>query len=259
MASTPHVIGVGSTAGFLGSLVGLGGGFVAIPMLTGVCKLTQHQAHGTSLAAVTATGAAGAVSYGMVGSVDWLSAGAIALGGIASAPFGARFASRLPSKKLALFMGFFQLGVGPLVPLKPYLAPAGKGEPSQPAGEVDLVKRGAMMAGIGSVSGFMAGLFGVGGGAVVVPAVTWATEFSHHTALGTSLAAMILPSLSGTLTHMRHGNVVSNVALPLALGTALGASVGANIVSKIDEEPLRIVFGVFMMWLGVRTIRANWA
>ncbi|KAJ9436863.1 hypothetical protein DIPPA_30464, partial [Diplonema papillatum] len=72
--------GVGTAAGFLGSLIGLGGGFVAVPLLTGTLKLTQHQAHGTSLAAVTATGTFGALSYGSVGSVDVTAAMAIACG-----------------------------------------------------------------------------------------------------------------------------------------------------------------------------------
>ena len=55
--------GIGACAGFAGSLVGLGGGFVAVPMMTNVLKLTQHQAHGTSLAVVAATGTAGGMAF----------------------------------------------------------------------------------------------------------------------------------------------------------------------------------------------------
>lgn len=63
---------IGVTAGGLGSLVGMGGGFVAIPLLTSrLVGMGQHQAHATSVAAVLACGAAGAASFATAGSVDW--------------------------------------------------------------------------------------------------------------------------------------------------------------------------------------------
>eukprot|EP00752_Nemacystus_decipiens_P011559 g10264.t2 len=62
---------IGGGAGMIGSLVGMGGGFVAIPFLTGWLGLTQHQAHGTSLAAVFTTGAAGSTAYALAGHVDF--------------------------------------------------------------------------------------------------------------------------------------------------------------------------------------------
>ncbi|CAM9274778.1 unnamed protein product, partial [Choristocarpus tenellus] len=64
-------LAIGGTAGLLGSLVGLGGGFIAIPALTGLLRLNQHQAHGTSLGAVLATGAAGSAAYALTGEVDY--------------------------------------------------------------------------------------------------------------------------------------------------------------------------------------------
>jgi hypothetical protein len=66
----PKAFCIGSCAGFLGSLAGMGGGFVMIPLMTSrLLQLSQHQAHGTSLFAVATTGAAGALSYS--GQVDW--------------------------------------------------------------------------------------------------------------------------------------------------------------------------------------------
>ena len=244
------VVGVGTCAGLLGSLVGLGGGFVAIPMLTGALKLSQHQAHGTSLAAVVGTGTAGALSYGSLGSVDWTSAAAITAGGVFTAPLGARFASRLSQRHLKMAMGCFQLAVAPLIPLKPYLISKAE-DSTSPLSE----HRQIAMAAIGGMSGFLAGLFGVGGGAVVVPAVCFMTDHTHHCALGTSLAAMVIPSAMGTATHYALGNVVPKIAAPLALGTVVGSAIGAQIVSSIPEEPLRYIFSAFMLFLGTKALR----
>lgn len=80
---------IGCGAGGLGSLVGMGGGFVMVPAMTAVLKLTQHQAHGTSLAAVTTCGMSGAFSYMQAGHVDWVAAASISATGMLAANFGA--------------------------------------------------------------------------------------------------------------------------------------------------------------------------
>ncbi|CAN0353836.1 unnamed protein product, partial [Ectocarpus sp. 8 AP-2014] len=104
-------------AGSLGSLVGLGGGFVAIPLLTGWLGLTQHQAHGTSLGAVFATGAAGSTAYALAGHVDYQAAGAIAVAGMAAAHAGARCTAGVDGNSLKMALGVLMLAVAPLVPL----------------------------------------------------------------------------------------------------------------------------------------------
>eukprot|EP01059_Diplonema_ambulator_P032642 TRINITY_DN64_c1_g1_i13.p1 TRINITY_DN64_c1_g1~~TRINITY_DN64_c1_g1_i13.p1 ORF type:complete len:284 (+),score=47.41 TRINITY_DN64_c1_g1_i13:79-852(+) len=249
-------VGVGACAGFLGSLVGLGGGLVAIPLLTGALKLTQHQAHGTSLAAVAATGAAGAVSYGSSGAVDVWAAVAIAGGGMVTAPLGARLANRMSTRKLKMALGVFQLGVAPMVCLKPYIMPPKQEDSTNTAadGPTHTFTSLLPMTALGCCSGVLAGLLGVGGGTVVVPALTFLTTHSHHTALGTSLAAMVLPSASGALSHYKAGSLIPSVALPLAIGTTLGSSIGAQVATNIPEEPLRYFFTVFMIFLGTRTL-----
>ena len=80
-AATPALyLGAGFAAGGLGSVVGLGGGFVIVPILTGVAKFTQHQAHGTSLACVASTSVSGAATYWMDGEVNLAAAALMAAG-----------------------------------------------------------------------------------------------------------------------------------------------------------------------------------
>ncbi|KAJ9440275.1 hypothetical protein DIPPA_11291 [Diplonema papillatum] len=182
--------------------------------------------------------------------------------GMLTAPLGARFAHSLNSARLGLCMGVMQLAIAPLLQLRPSRdeiasqkeakSPAA-GSTLRPENVVDLVYL-AKMGAVGCFSGFMAGLFGIGGGAVVVPAIAYLTDHSHHTAIGTSLASMVLPSAVGSVTHYRLGNLIPSAAIPLAMGTAAGAAVGAQIVSTIPEEPLKWIFSAFMLFLGSKAV-----
>jgi uncharacterized membrane protein YfcA len=109
---------------------------------------------------------------------------------------------------------------------------------------------------IGMFSGFLSGLFGVGGGAIVVPSLVLSTDMSHHAALGTSLCAMVLPAMVGVMTHAKRGNVAWRVAPSLALGSAAGAYIGGKEIGlHLEEDVLRTGFGVLMLVLGARTWR----
>ena len=112
----------------------------------------------------------------------------------------------------------------------------------------------SFLFGLGSFSGFQAGLFGVGGGAIVVPALTLFTDLDHYQALGTSLCAMAFPAAVGTYTHYGKGNVALRVAPALAVGAFVGAYVGGQLGLTIDEDNLRYGFGSMMIVLGIRTL-----
>jgi len=187
----------GTGAGILGSLVGLGGGFVMIPFLCSpMMGLTQHMAHGTSLFAVTTTGLAGGISYGGKGEVDLYSASAIALSGIVTARLGAKFSGRLSQSSLKRALGITMIAVSPMVSLKSYLIQNDKkkndDKPDDSISRKDFDwKTIGISSCIGLLSGFMAGLLGVGGGSIVVPGLTLLTDMSHHCALGTSLTGKL--------------------------------------------------------------------
>lgn len=252
---------IGGTAGVLGSLAGMGGGFVMIPLMTSrLLKLTQHQAHGTSLFAVAATGLAGASSYSE--HVVFESAAAVTVCAIFTARLGAQMTSKLSGPMLRRALGALMLAMAPAVPLKAYVlehhqAPSTE-ETATTTGNAKLerpfLERVLPPAAIGMVSGFLAGLFGVGGGTIVVPALALATDMTHHQALATSLAAMILPAMVGTVTHAQAGNVAFRIAPALALGAAVGAVAGAKLAVKTDETTLRWGFSGLLGVLGVRTL-----
>lgn len=253
----------------------MGGGFIMIPLMTmpQLLRLSQHQAHGTSLFAVMATGLAGALSYG--DAVQYDAAAAVAACGMVSARLGAKATGYMSEQVLRKMLGILMIVMAPVIPAKSYFMDhydsskkqpvAGAGAPEDSETKVADVQspeqdkspdpwRLLAPAMIGTVSGFLAGVFGVGGGVIVVPALTIALDVSHYQALGTSLAAMTPPAAVGVYTHYAAGNVAMRVAPFLALGAFTGAFMGGRIGLATDETTLRWGFSGVLAVLGARTI-----
>jgi uncharacterized protein len=112
---------------------------------------------------------------------------------------------------------------------------------------------------LGSVVGFLAGLFGIGGGGIMVPLLTtmfvmqgFPLEHTVHAALATSMAAIIFTSVSSLRAHHRHDGVVWPVVGGIAPGIIIGTFGVAFIASFIPPQPLAIFFVVFMFYVSVR-------
>lgn len=95
----------------MSGLTGVGGGAVMVPLLTGLRKMPQHRAHGTSLAIVVFVGTAALAGYWLTENVDWHLVLWLSLGGAVGAYFGAVTMSRLAPRSLRLVFGLFLLGV----------------------------------------------------------------------------------------------------------------------------------------------------
>jgi uncharacterized membrane protein YfcA len=233
-----------------------------IPLMTsGLLRLSQHQAHGTSLFAVAATGLGGALSY--ADHVQLESAAAVAVCGVLTARLGAQMTTKMSGLMLKRALGFLMLAMAPAVPLKAYILQqhgadaahtADTDQATKVKGDLPITQRILPPAAIGLASGFLAGLFGVGGGTIVVPALTVATDITHYEALATSLAAMTLPAIVGTVTHAQAGNVAFRVAPALAMGAAAGAFFGGRLGLQTDETMLRWGFSGLLAVIGVRTL-----
>ena len=104
---------------------------------------------------------------------------------------------------------------------------------------------------IGLLGGLAAGLFGVGGGIVIVPALIYWAGFSQHKATGTSLAVLLPPiGLAAVLEYYRHGNVDVRAAILLAASMFVGAWGGAVLANQMKGPHLRLAFGIFVCALG---------
>ncbi len=107
----------------------------------------------------------------------------------------------------------------------------------------------------GLLAGVLAGVFGVGGGVIIVPALVYLLGFSQHKATGTSLAVLLPPiGLAAVLEYHRHGNVDLGAAVVVASGALVGAWAGAFLANKLPGPVLRLLFGVFVVIMGLYMI-----
>jgi uncharacterized membrane protein YfcA len=110
---------------------------------------------------------------------------------------------------------------------------------------------------IGLVAGMLGGMFGIGGGIVIVPALVLFARFAPHMATGTSLAVFLLPvGALGAWSHYKAGNVRPGAALLIGVGVFLGGYVGARLAAHMSPLALRRGFAVLLavvaarMWFG---------
>jgi hypothetical protein len=108
------------------------------------------------------------------------------------------------------------------------------------------------LAVVGVTAGFLAGLMGVGGGIVMVPAMVLLLHFDQHLAQGTSLLVIIPSALTGATIHYRNGRFAPRDALWLAAGGVLGAFVGSVSALSIDDIVLRRGFAALLLVSGLR-------
>jgi uncharacterized protein len=108
-----------------------------------------------------------------------------------------------------------------------------------------------LLIGIGLCSGVLSGIFGIGGGVVMVPALIYLVGFRQHVATGTSLAVLLPPvGIGAVLEYYRHGNVNVYAAVVLAVTLTIGGYVGAVAANRLSGPHLRLAFGMFVLSLG---------
>lgn len=107
---------------------------------------------------------------------------------------------------------------------------------------------------IGLAAGFLAGLLGIGGGVLMVPAMVLLLGFDQHVAQGTSLMVVIPAALTGSYTHHRNGRLFLRDAAILAAGGVVGAVIGAVFALSIDDDILRRLFAGFLLVIAVRML-----
>jgi uncharacterized membrane protein YfcA len=119
----------------------------------------------------------------------------------------------------------------------------------------------SLFALVGALAGILAGLFGIGGGIilipmflVVLPLAGFAPEIVVHAAFGTSLAIIIPTAISSTLGHRRRGNVDWHQVKHMACGSIAGVAVGSSLAAGLSGETLEGLFGLMQIATGVRML-----
>jgi uncharacterized protein len=231
-------VGIGLLAGLMSGLFGVGGGTVIVPLLVLVLGFDQRFAAGTSLAAIVPTATVGVISYAIHGSVAWIPALILAAGAVVGAQIGTWLLPRVSLTVLRwAFVGFLAAVIVSLFIVIP----------SRDAGLPITVITVVGFIVLGVVTGILAGLLGVGGGIIVVPALMVLFGASDLIAKGTSLLMMIPTAVSGTIGNVRRHNVDLLAAALIGVAACTTTALGAWIATLIDPFTANVLFAIFLV------------
>jgi hypothetical protein len=109
-----------------------------------------------------------------------------------------------------------------------------------------------VLIGIGLVAGFFSGLFGVGGGILIVPLLVGLVRYPPKTAMATSLAAILFTAVAAATSHASAGNVAWKEGALIGLPAVVGAVIGASLHQRIDSQRVVLLFSVFLAAVAVK-------
>lgn len=238
------LIVVGMLVGVLSGMFGIGGGTVIVPALVWL-GLSQRNAAATSTLAIVPTSISGVISYATGGHVDWLAAALLFCGMFIGGQIGSWLLSRLPELVLRwIFVAFLVFVVINQVSFVP----------SRDHQIVMSVTTGICLALLGVIIGTLAGLLGIGGGALAVPSLSMLFGASDLIARGTSLLAMFPNSITTSVANLKRNLVHVKAALIIGLVAAVTAPLGTWIAGEVSPRVGAIMFACYLCVLLVRSV-----
>ncbi|SFI89456.1 sulfite exporter TauE/SafE family protein [Thermoflavimicrobium dichotomicum] len=258
---------VGFIAGTVGSLVGLGGGIVIVPSLLVIAQLypefsniTPAVAVGTSLLLVILTSLSSTLFFAKQKRVDFQSGWLFFIGSGPGAMVGAYLTRYFQSDYFFIAFGLFMIFISILISLKDRL-PQKKVRwdvfRTFEDGSGNKYEYGYHRLTVVILSffvGIISGLFGIGGGSLLVPIMIMLFCFPPHVATATSMFIILLSSSLGTVTNIIQGNIHWLSALLLAPGAWMGGKAGAWISSKLSGRGLLIALRLALVLVAIRMI-----
>jgi len=240
MSPLEFVLGVltGLVAGVMSGLFGIGGGTVMTPAVQVLLGTPPIIALATPLPAIFPTAITGAWTYRQGGELDERAAMWIVGPGVVGAVAGAALTDVIDTDLLLVVTAL-------LLAREAVKILQGAGRREAPSEASDGTP--AQLAGIGLAAGFVSGLLGVGGGIIIVPLLTGILRMPLKRALGTSLLAIVVLVIPGTIVHAALGHIDWAIFAALTVGAVPGARIGARIALGTRERTLRFLVGSFLL------------
>ena len=245
---------VGIIAGIMSGLFGIGGGIIMVPTLIAIFGMGMLNANATSLAAMLLpVGILGVITYYKAGYINVRNALWISLGLLSGSFFGAELALSVDVKVLSklyaaflLYVAVGYLNIPKLLRGKNYI----KIEKPVPGENVHYAFWVFICLGI--CAGVIAGLFGKGGGLVIVPILIKFFRYDAKAASATSLAALQLPvGLPSVIVYAQAGYLNWMYAGLMALGILFGVFFGTKLAIKLPAATFKKVYAIFLLGVAV--------
>jgi uncharacterized membrane protein YfcA len=267
MDPTLLILGTSVIAGFVGGLMGLGGGVILVPVLVTFLDVPLRLALGASLMGVVATSTAGAATYVRQGLSNLrlgLLLSAVAVGGaLVGIVIGKVAGERIVTGMLAAMLMLaawamlrrpgdrrVEPGTGTPVERRPHLDGAYFDPSSQSRieyGVRNLWSGTAFMF----VAGIVSSMLGVGGGVVQIPVMDTLMWVPMKAATATSNFMIGITAATGAVAYIAMGEVHPAVAAPVVVGVFVGSTIGARVMPRVRDTRLRMFFVLIMMLLAV--------
>jgi uncharacterized protein len=248
-------LALGFVAGSYGTLVGIGGGLIVVPVLI-FSHYPDRIAAGTSMVVVLANAASGSTSFLQQRQVNVRAGILFALAGLPGALLGATVDQHVPQKLFNLLFGILLAIIG----VRIFIAPA-----NQPTTATANENHGiaanfsvALVLAFGFLAGFVASIFGVGGGLIYVPTMVYLLGFATHVATATSTFTIAITAIFGTISHAYYHDIRWGPAIAIALGAIAGGQVGALVAPRVRSAQLLQFFSIAIfvaaVWLVYRSL-----
>jgi uncharacterized membrane protein YfcA len=254
-------------AGLLGSLTGLGGGAIIVPMLVLGFGVDIRYAMGASLVSVIATSSGAAAAYVRDGYSNIRIGMFLEMATASGAIVGASAVQLLPARSIAFVFGIVLI-ISAYLSLNPEPDLSGSGEadrlgtmlkmnssyPTPEGPRSYSVRRvsGGFSAMFGA--GVLSGLLGIGSGAFKVLAMDHIMRLPFKVSTTTSNFMIGVTAAAGAGIYLRNGYVVPGLAMPVILGTLVGSMAGSHILMRTHVKWLRLIFSLVIAALGVEMI-----
>ena len=240
LLNTLFNLGLGAALGVAGGLLGIGGGLVAIPVLGYLYGMDQHLAQGTALVMIAPNVLLGFWRYHQRNRIDLRSVASIAVFAMVTTYIAARLAAGIDAGLLRVAFAVF------LILLALYFGRRPAGTTGTAEAPATPMPRAALPV-LGVFSGAMSGIFTVGGGLIVVPALVSLFGEKQTRAQGMGLALAAPGSLIALVAYAQGGHVDWDIGLPMALCGVLSVSWGVTLAHRFSPARLRVCFSVVLV------------
>jgi uncharacterized protein len=240
-----ELFGAAFAASICGSMVGLGGGFILVPILRLFLGFSPAYAAGTSLVLIVANSASGAFTYLLQRRVHLKIGVLIALGGLPGSALGAIISFHISAKLFDTILAVLLTAVAVDMAWNAERRMAGRVEHEGVTAIKGMSYRAAV--GLGFIVGVFSSLFGLGGGIILVPTFLYFSELPAHAISATSHFAILLTSPPGLIVHILQHDVVGRDVIPLIAGGLLGGPIGARLSLHLRSPQLLIVVAIALV------------
>lgn len=244
---------LGIATGFLGALLGIGGGVVIVPFLVFIAGFAPPEAIGSSMLVVLMNASSGTLGYLRQKLVCYGAAVKFGLATLPGAALGSYAAEFLQGRIFYLVFGFFFLFVAANMYYKAGSTAIRGGADAVPA---DYNWQLGTICSVGV--GFLAGVLGIGGGIVHVPFMIYILKFPVRIAIATSTCILAISALAGVITHAWLGHIAWITTLAIGAGASLGAQLGVLAAARLKSAWLMKLMALLVCATGCKFLWSSW-